>query len=328
MVVRGRPPKVIKEWPYSPPPLGEPGTASKRCSKVIDILVGVADGKLASSMARRRWPDLLDSSPNLCTTRQQKLLNHAMREVVKIWLGTHARNIDWKILVLGSAKQNNRVHMKATATAHENAARHIRSWVDNLRDTDAADRAATAINALPGDQRVAEVRDLPPDPDMVTGEMVHEACVLARKRMAGAGPSKRQNDLIERLLQHADEFDRVAKDIREWLTENAAQGGTNLAAREIAQIVAKFFDDAYAAAATFDRAMAAALPAVEFRRRRRMVFDIPDGHVPYGSFCLAIEAILRVLGLDEGSWQRAVKAVCDERKIETESGTQLRSTHS
>ncbi|PHQ84761.1 MAG: hypothetical protein COB65_04775 [Thalassobium sp.] len=229
-----------------------------------------------------------------------------MREVVKIWLGTHARNIDWKILVLGSGKRNNRVSMKATAIAHENAARYMRTWVDNQSDSDAADRAARAIDALPNDQNVAGVPDLSPDPDKVTADMVYEAAVLAGKCTADAGPSTRQNDLVKCIMLHADECARVARDIEKWLKDNPAEGGTNLAAREVAALLAHFINDARDAAATLG------ISCVDLPK---VAFADGDNHEPRNLYCAMVKATLEVLSLDPKGWRYAAMAVCPGHRV-------------
>jgi hypothetical protein len=220
---------------------------------------------------------------------------------------------------LGVRGKIRRKAMKATATAHEKAAHHIRCWANDPSSADTAHRAIAALDALPDDQILLSVSDLRPDPKKVTGETIHEASALASKILADGENIMRHRVLMERMLSHAGECDRVVQDIKVWLHDNDAKGGTNLAARAIAQIVAQFFDDAHAKAARAASGTYEELPKVVFRRRRRMTKNIPDGHLPCSDYCRVVEAALIVSGATAGSWQQAAKAICKKRNSEIDT---------
>lgn len=305
MAPRGRPPKKIEGWVFGPPPLGKPGAADERRSKLVQVLMNSGKGTLALALARQRWSFHWDGPAERWTPDQRKAQHDALREVVEIWVDTHARNLDWQMSLLASRAKNPRDDMRATATAHKNAAHHLRNWADNPADIDASRRAAAALNALPGDQSVTTLTPLSPDPAKVTGETIQEATALYRECSTGALNSMQLQALMKKILLYADECDRVAEDIKSWLKENPAQGGAYLGSRQVAALVALFFDGGRKAAHELG------IPKEDLPR---VAYADDQNHDPRNPYCAAVKCALEIFGQPPDSWRYAVEAICRMRK--------------
>lgn len=225
----------IEKWPFSPPPLDEAGAAYKLKAELVEVLVKAGGGSLAHALARARWPFLWDGPSERWKPDQLNAQDEALREAVELWLKTHARNLEWTLALLGARSNNRRDEMKAARNAYESAAGHVRRWVANPADVTLTDRAAAAVEALPLARDISRQTPLRFVRNDVTGAKIRDAAALTRGGVAG---------VPDWIRSSADDFGRVARDIDEWLRENSAKGGANLASRAVAAFVAQFFDDA------------------------------------------------------------------------------------
>lgn len=308
MAPRGRPPKKIEEWAFAPPPLGEPNIAGERKSKLVDVLVNAGNGKLALALARQRESFHWDGPAERWTPDQRKAQHDALREVVEIWVDTHARNLDWSLAILGSRASNRRDEMKATATAHRNAVKHIRIWASDPFDADATHRAAAAVDALPGDQSVPGVTPISPDAEKVTGETIQKAAASAREQTPDNLNGIQGQALVKMIISYASECDRVSKGIKGWLEENPAQGGANLGSREVAELVASFFDDGREAAQQV---------GIPERDLPKVAYADDHKHDPRNPYSAAVKSALEIFGHPADSWRYAVESICRKRKKHT-----------
>ncbi len=308
----GRPLKKIEEWPFSPPPLGEAGAAHTLKAELVEVLVNAGGGILARALARAGWPFLWNEEPRRAQEEvrdeaQRKVRDEgikkwlqardeAPREAVERWLKTHARNIKWKLELLGARSNNRRDDMKAARNAYESAACRIRRWIANPADVKLTDRAAAAVEALPSARNVSRQTPLRFVGDLVTGAKIRNAAALARGGVAG---------VPDWIKSSPEEFERVASDIDEWLTKNPAKGGANLASREVAEIVARFFNDARKAAHEM---------GVPIEDMPRVVFADDDDHDPTNQYCVTVKSALEGLGQSPDSWRYAAKFVYDKQR--------------
>jgi hypothetical protein len=139
------------------------------------------------------------------------------------------------------------------------------------------------------------------------------------------------DSLVEDGLHHiafmAEDCERVACDVVDYLDQRPAQGrsGKNLAAIEVAYLVAAYFDEARVAAGAINDRETALDLKVELSRKpvketRRGVVDDVINNVPNNSYCHAVEAALGGLGVSqqevgENGWRSAVEHVCSKRKL-------------
>lgn len=186
--------------------------------------------------------------------------------------------------------------MKEAAAAHNRAAQRLLDFVVKPDDKDFASRAAAALKALPGDAAaIAGQAAIAADPQKVTVETIEK--ILSRT------PSRAT--LIEMLRLHTQECERISQDINDWLNEHPAKGGSHLADREIAKLVALYFDHALQAA------KAASLPIDDFPN---VAFASDDRHAPRNPYCKAVEEALFVLQQKRTGWRSAAEYVCRNRK--------------
>ncbi|WP_417807086.1 hypothetical protein [Thioclava sp.] len=296
MTTRGRPLKSIESWPFSPPALGKPGTVEQQTSALVELLCNVSDGKLAHALAEANQPNAQSRKLGRWGNCDEDAQEADKCEAVRRWVQIHTRGLTWKVDVLGAPPNDRRKEMKETADAHYRAAQKLRSFADKPDDKDAANLAAAALEALPGDaEPIAGQTAIAPDREKVTRETIE--MILS--------DSASRPTLIEWVRSHAQECERVSKDIINWLKEHPAKGGAHLAAREIAKLVAMYFQHAREAAE------AASLPLDNFPK---VSYADDDNHAPRNPYCATVMKALVVFGQTQTGWRSAAEYVCKEQK--------------
>ncbi|MEX1663546.1 hypothetical protein AB4874_18305 [Thioclava sp. 15-R06ZXC-3] len=296
MTTRGHPLKSIESWPFSPPALGKPGTVEQQTSALVELLCNVSDGKLARALAEVNQPNAQSRNLGQRGNCDEEVQEADKFEAVRRWVRIHTRGLTWQIDLLGAPPNDRRKKMKETAGAHYRAAQRLRSFADKPDDADAASLAAAALEALPGDaEPIIGQTAIAPEPEKVTRETIE-------KIFSG---SESRPTLIEWVQSHAQECEQVSKDINSFLKEHPAKGGAHLAAREIAKLVAMYFQHAREAAE------AASLPLDNFPK---VSYADDDNHEPRNPYCATVKKALVVFGQTQTGWRRAAEYVCEEQK--------------
>jgi hypothetical protein len=302
--------------PVGPSPFAPVGTASPdrseqwraREANLVDCLVRVSKGNAAGALARHYWPFLWDgekAKPPRLTDDQRVAQANAPREAVKRWLSIHGRQLEWRLELAASSQQLDRdTHhtadevrsaIRANGKAHVRIAEYLRAFEVNSSDEILLERAKQAIRRL----YAAE--------DQVSDFFARIA--------------------LYKVSDLAEECERVARETTEWLDERPARGrsGKNLAAIEIAYLVATYFDMASAAANAINDHetvldLKVKLSRKPVKEQRRDIADDVINYLPDNSYCCAVAAAIGDMGVSsqvvgDNGWRSAVEAVCAERKL-------------
>jgi hypothetical protein len=311
MAGRGRPANPVGSSLTAPFASSSPDRTEQwraRVAALVDVLLKAAEGRAAHCLARHYWPFYWHGEharPPLFRDDQRKALCEAPKEAVERWLRTHGRQLQWRLdLASGYSMLDPssyrtasefRDEMRAYAEAHTGIAKHLR-----------------AFQAAPSDKNLR----------------AHAKKALDRLYKS---EGREADSLVEDGLHHiafmAEDCERVACDVVDYLDQRPAQGrsGKNLAAIEVAYLVAAYFDEARVAAGAINDRETALDLKVELSRKpvketRRGVVDDVINNVPNNSYCHAVEAALGGLGVSqqevgENGWRSAVEHVCSKRKL-------------
>lgn len=306
---RGRPANPVGPSPTAAVASSSPDRTEQwraRVAALVDTLLKAAEGRAAHSLARQYWPFYWHGEharPPLFRDDQSKAQCEAPKEAVERWLRTHGCQLQWYLeltagfrLLDGDAyltADELRSEIRAYGKAHARIAKHLRAFQAIPSDNNLRKRAKQALDALYQN----EGRD---------ADSLIEDALLDVPFMAS-------------------DCERVACDVEKYLKDNPAQGrsGKNLAANEVAALVAAYFDAARVAAKAINDRKTAEDLIVKLSRKpvkgtRRDVIDDVINYEPNNPYCYAVQAALGALGVSkqevgDNGWRSAVVAECDKR---------------
>ncbi|WP_044043725.1 hypothetical protein [Octadecabacter antarcticus] len=229
----------------------------------------------------------------------------ASKEAVEHWLRTQERHLEWRLeLATGYCPRDLstyrtagdfRDEMRRYGEAHAGIAKHLRAF-----------QAAPSSNMLRADAKKASER---------------------LYKNEGKEADSLVTDALNDIAFMAEDCERVAREVVDFLDERPAQGrsGKNLAAIEVAYLVAAYFDAARVAAEAINDRKAAEKLIVKLARKpvkgtRRGVADDVINYVPDNLYCCAVEAALGALGVSQqevgdNGWRSAVEYVCAHPRL-------------
>lgn len=275
------PSKPVEPPPFAPIGKASPGRTELWRAKeaaLVDGLLKVSNGNAARALAQRYWPFLWKGEkPKGFEADQCEAQANAPREAAERWLRTHGRQLQWRLELAGDWRldstegRNLRSAVRNKITAWGENHRKASSWLRKL--------AEQPENATRRKRAAKILREIHSEDDLA---------------------------LIEQSLSNPagtwTEYADVADAVGGWLQEHDANGGANLAAREVAKLVAIFVDEARIAALGIGDAVTAAHLRVRCARSN-------DGKEPANEYSHALADALDAVGLPRESWRRAAEAV-------------------
>jgi hypothetical protein len=282
MASRINPPRPIGLSPFAPVGKASPErTELWRANRaaLVDSLLNVSKGKASRALARRYWPVLWEGEkldPKRNADNRRLMQKKAQREAVERWLGIHGRLLQWRLELAGGWLLDNserRIHQSEVRSL-------IKTWGEYNR------KASSWL------------RKLAKQPENATRRKRASEYL---KLLHDEGDYELTEQSLSDPAGTWEEYDRLAKETKCWLKEHDANGGVNLAAREVAELVAIFFVETRAAAMrTGDVATA--------RRLNVQAARSNYGQNPANQYSHAVADALDAVGLPRQSWRHAAEA--------------------
>lgn len=289
-------------------------------------------GPRAAALAEKMFPTALMDGQKVIRPRNA---TRRAREAVDRWLRSRRlaeRLSTASALARATAEQYQAVSgrspddpLKQYRDAHRNASRRLREFAADSRSPTALDRAIEALQSLPPPDEivVSEERQItqafpggwqgPHLPDAFRPPPAWHRTLTVERLQLAAGHPRELKILGYEALIHADYYDEVAMDVKDWRNIMQGRSGKNqdfarksACAKEIALLVAAFFS-----ATEANRREVPVLLAQGARLSRP--YDNGNPSNPYTRTCAA--AIAAVLGADaETLWHPAARAALRQLK--------------
>jgi hypothetical protein len=276
------PPRLLGLMPFAPVEKACPERTKLWRAKqtaLANIFLKVYNGNAAGALARLYWPFLWDgekAKPPRFTNDQRKAQANAPREAVERWLLTYGRQLQWRLELAGGWQESTETRILRSDVRDE-----IATWGENHQ------RASNWLRKL------AEQPDNKTNRDNASKylDKLHNVDDHALMKQSIGDP-----------LEAWKQYHCVAVETQTWLDHHDANGGVNLAAREVAKLVAIFFDGARSANLELEDAKTAKRLRVRSARSN-------DGKEPENQYSRTVADALVVFGLPRESWRRATEAV-------------------
>ncbi|WP_162630739.1 hypothetical protein [Paracoccus endophyticus] len=287
---RGRPPKALGANPYDAPAVPRAARTA-----LVEALVkapaprGGVRPAAALAEATPDWPRYrsADGAPHRNADGLER--EAVERKAVERWL---RRQPDLHWLAAIEARQRDSDAVRSFGAVHQRVAQALEAFAADPQSETALAGAARSVALLPPDPAPpVGQRRLAPDPERLTEERL----------LAAVGDPAALAVLAPVALTLAADCRRVADEVEKWRAENAIGGGRAAVARDVARVVAAFFD----AAGMGER--------VRFARDNS---GKGDRRGPANAYCSATAAALAALDLggeESGVWVRSAAEVCSER---------------
>lgn len=271
--------KPVGLWPFAPVGTASPDRTVQwraREAALVDGLLKVSDGNAARALAQRYWPFLWkDEKHKDFEADQCEAQVNAPREAVERWLRIYGRQLQWRLELAGDW----RLDSTEARNLRSDVRTKIKAWGENHR------KASSWL------------RKLAEQPENATRQK--RAARILREIH-----SEDDLELIEQSLSNPAETWAEYSDVADaagcWLQKHDANGGVNLAAREVAKLVAIFVDQARIAALGVGDAVTAARLRVRCARSS-------DGKETANEYSHALADALDAVGLPRESCRRAAE---------------------